>query len=439
MFDSIQEVSKNKYIGHLDDAVRKFGIEGVYVEYKKDALSDDAGVYFVCGSDKDRINSGNIDIGDILNKNRENRDFFNHSICVFRLNDCNPFATHYDVLEFSRHAEFVRELYTEYHRKIPDKMTIKGLVMAKMLYVNSRNPNVDQAAREHYENALIQCLNVEEGFHNPQHRYYKKGVFITSGFYDIKKSEIANWFKRIFSRDKNRVSLEHLVTECQTTSRATINISLVKDVKKELRKRPDILYWMSKPAGKPLRVPEGEGYGPKKEDNDIRTVEIVTDSSYSADVNFMLDKLCYPEAFKMTPKEMMDKYEDLCVVAIPDDQYENFRSLCETNRVDFCMSTEYKVQDGDHISMLVPFKDIEMLDAILTRLSCETEAFHISLPKVSSESYCVADLPQVNLKNLQGSARQGFENLDKKLELISIETFDNDTPNYNHQPDLSSR
>lgn len=439
MFDSIQEVSENKYIGHLDDAVRKFGLEGVYVEYKKDALSDDAGVYFVCGSDKDQINSGNIDISNILNKNRENRDFFDHSICVFRLNDCDPFARHHDVLEFSRHAEFVKELYSEYHREIPDRITIKGLVMAKMLYANSRNPNVSQATRNHYESVLIDCLNAEQAFHDPQHRDYKRNVFITSGYYDIKKSEFTNWFKRIFGRNKNRVSLEHLVTECQSTSRTTINISLLKDVKKELRKRPDILYWMSKPAGKPLRVPEGEGYGPNKEDNDTRTVEIVTDSSYVEDMNLMLTKLCYPEAFIITPKEMIDKHKNVCVVAIPDEEYENFRSLCKTNKVDYCISTEYKVQGSEHMSMIVPFEDIEMLDAILSRLSCETEEFHILMPRISSESHDSIGLPQINLKELQGSTRQDFENLDKKLELISIETFDNDTPDCNCQTDYSVR
>lgn len=387
MFDSIREVRKDQYIGHLDDAVRKFGIAGVYVEYKIGAMSDDAGVYFVCGSNKELINSGNIDISDILNKSRANRDFFDHSICIFRLNDCDTFATHYDVLEFSRHAEFVRELYTEYHRKIPDKMTFQGLVMSKMLYVNSRNPNVGPEVREHYENALIRCLNAEQAFHDPQHQDYKRNVFITSGFYDIKKSKIANWFKRIFSRDKNKVSLEHLVTECQSTSRTTINISLLKDVKKELRKRPDILYWMSKPAGKPLRVPEGEGYGPNKEDNDTRTVEIVTDSSYVEDMNLMLTKLCYPEAFIITPKEMIDKHKNVCVVAIPDEEYENFRSLCKTNKVDYCISTEYKVQGSEHMSMLFPAKDVPMMDAILTRLSRETEEFHLMMGILEISAY----------------------------------------------------
>lgn len=387
MFDSIREVRKDQYIGNLDNAVKKFGIAGVYVEYKIGAMSDDAGVYFVCGSNKELINSGNIDISDILNKSRANRDFFDHSICIFRLNDCDTFATHYDVLEFSRHAEFVKELYSEYHRKIPDRMTIKGLVMAKMLYANSRNPNVDQATRNHYENVLIDCLNAEQAFHDPQHRDYKRNVFITSGYYDIKKSEFANWFKRIFSLDKNRVSLEHLVTECSSTSRITINISLLKDVKKELRKRPDILYWMSKPAGKPLRVPEGEGYGPKKEDNDIRTVEIVTDSRYAPDVNLMICKLCYPEAFEMTPDEMMDKYQHICVAIIPNEEYDNFRSLCNTNGVDYCMSTDYRIDEGNHMSMLFPAKDVPMMDAILTRLSRETEEFHLMMGILEISAY----------------------------------------------------
>ena len=104
-------------------------------------------------------------------------------------------------------------------------------------------------------------------------------------------------------------------------------------------------------------------------------------------MNLMLTKLCYPEAFIITPKEMIDKHKNVCVVAIPDEEYENFRSLCKTNKVDYCMSTEYKVQGSEHMSMLFPAKDVPMMDAILTRLSRETEEFHLMMGILEISAY----------------------------------------------------
>ena len=47
MFDSIAEISKNKYINSLDKAAEKFGLAGVYMEYEKDTISMYSGIYFL--------------------------------------------------------------------------------------------------------------------------------------------------------------------------------------------------------------------------------------------------------------------------------------------------------------------------------------------------------------------------------------------------------
>ena len=385
MFDTLNEIRQNKYINDLDNTAEEFGLSATYVNYNKDIDTDARGIYFVCGLDHNRIKTGDFDIKEVLKHNKRDRNFFNYGIMVFPLKDCAPFATHQLILEHCRNAEFVKMVYKEYQKPIPPKISIASLTSMKMLYANARNPDISPAERARYEESFEKCFELEDAYHNPQSADYKKMKFKTDGHYDTGKGPVANLFKRAFSRTKNNVSLEHLFSVSPSLEHVLLNVKIVKQVKEELKKHPEILYWMSKPEGIVLNVQEGQGFGPTKEDNDTRTVDLAYSSFYKSEMNEILNRVCYPEAWNTNLMEMCNKYGDVYMVQIPENEYYNFRSLCGANNIEFCMDAAMAEDKMGELSMIVPYRDIKMVDAILSRLSGETEDYHMNLAKLSND------------------------------------------------------
>lgn len=408
MFDSIAEISKNKYINSLDKAAEKFGLAGVYMEYEKDTISMYSGIYFVFGRDKEKIYSGEVDIRTLAEKGRALGTMYDSSVMYYKLTDCHPFAAHQAIIEQCQHAEFIETLYTEYGRgPAPMAMTYMGLRDAKMLYSNAHNPNIDATARGFYEQALMNVFEYEESWRNPKHKDYKKNMYMETCHYDTTRGKLYNWFKKHFVKYKNKVSLEHLLYTSLSVYRVTIPMRDSKELIKALRKRPDILYWRSKkPSGKAYKFPAGQGYGPTKEDNDTRMIEFAFNSAYSDDINEILDRISFPQGMAIAPEAMIKKAKQVCTLVLPPASYDNFRNLCIANNVPFCIDDKFQSQKGDNLNILVPYEHREMVDAMLSRLSEEKEAFHLRLPKVQEQTRIYAkddSLMQVDLRKLQAS------------------------------------
>lgn len=422
MFDTIEEIKKNPYLNNFEKIAANFGLYGRYVNYSGNADFEKNGIYFVYGLNKDEV-YGDVDIEEIVDRNNKEREFIHYGCFVAKITNCDPFALHQLVVEDCRHAEFAKNTYTEYHQKLPDKMSIEGLQYLKMLYVNARNPELPRATRDAYEETLKFQFSLEDAYHNPQNPNYHKDSYVDMGHYDTSKGKLANKMRQAFGKDNNKVSLEHLISKCNTIGKYVINAKLADTVQKEMRKHPEILYWMSEPKGKIWDVPEGQGFGPEKKDNDIRTVVLAFNNAYDDEVTNIINKICYPEGFGLNYDEFAKGNEPLVVIGVHDGDYKNFCNLCETNDVRFCIDDKVKKQKGDILNIVVRKADMPTVDAICRRISSESEQFHISIPRVPKIGE--RDMPRIDAEKIQKSINRQGLSLEEKLKEDVQEQFGN--------------
>ena len=76
----------------------------------------------------------------------------------------------------------------------------------------------------------------------------------------------------------------------------------------------------------------------------------------------------------------------MCVAAVPDDEYERFEGFAKLTR-SISVQYRYKVRNSEHIAMVVEAKDIDTLVVILSRLSYETEKFHLMMGILQISAY----------------------------------------------------
>lgn len=410
----LKPVYNDKYINNLERAVNNFGLYGNYFCYDKNEKSDYSGLYFVCGTNKEQICDQDLNIKDIMEYQRKNSDYFHYSIKAFPLDSFYSFATHQAVMNFCRDSDFIRNIYRQYNREIPEKVTAKALVTMKMLNSNLKNPQLSEAERNAYNKAMIDCFDVEDTYHNPISSKFEKNQFLMSGQYDTSKGKFENWIRQNFGQDNNCVSLEHLFTECNgAIGHLSVNIGIADKIKEEFRKRPDILYWISKPMGEVIDFPDGQGYGLLPEDNDIRTVDIAYNAVFEQDVDNIVNRICYPEAYKTTPEQMRKEGFDPYLISISQDEYQNFVNLCQANNVPFCIDEEIRTHACGQINIIVPKEKLKMVDLILSRLCIESERFQISLERPASPK---KELKQFDLDELKNERAAALENnIAKKL------------------------
>lgn len=372
--DFLRPIYENKYINSLDKAIAPLGLFGTYVIFERDLNSTYSGVYFVFGLDKNAVFNPDIDIRKLIAAKKDNDEFFNYKLQCFELTNNDPFIAHQEILEFSKNAQLIQQIYQEYNQPMPDKITMDGFEAMKMLYLNSKDDYFSLKEREAYEKTLRECLEIERSMHGKQRH--------------SKYSEINDRIQsksRMFSggpkmrKGSNRVDLETVFSESPSSiSQFNINIKIASEVQRELDQRTDILYWMSPVMGQNTEFEKGHGFAMgRNETVDTRFVRLAVSDIYDNDIYKIINQLSFPEGCRTTAEEM-SKRGDILFTKIPPKSFDLFNYFCNEYNVEFCIDNDLNFQNSLALNIAYFKKDEAIISEIMGHVTEYSEMPYVS-------------------------------------------------------------
>lgn len=373
MFNNIEEISANKYLNTLDDIVPNFGLAGNFVECTVPGWE---GMYYVLGMSVKDINSGNFDIVELLQrKARYNEGLFHTDIHIIPITDRSPFSIVNDVFSYCRNAEFIGKVYHKNTITVPDKITIDGLNVIKMAYVNSINPSLSKENRDEYAAIVKTAINEEKEYAQKMQTPDKSTNAKMRGSWDDSLSDRQN--RRIAESEyPNKTSLEHLISRSGVVNVISIRYDKSEAVMKELAKCSHAIYWMSDVYGEKLPVPAEQGYG-NESLNDLRKVYLAFDNAHTDEVRYAVSCALYPAAFDFSNDFASNKFGDVSRISIPVTQYHNFANLFKAKQIPFAYDDTCNSYRPNELNLIVPTNREKDVELIFDRLTKEIEDYHI--------------------------------------------------------------
>ena len=376
MLKTLNDVVANNYVNHFEEISKFYNIEGAYVKYYSSQTHQDE-IFFVCGLDKDKVHSIDINVESILANQQKKYLIFNPHIAVFKITGSEPLLTHQEVVDYCQTTEFLTKLYQENNMHLPDLIP-KGIVSGlKMAHQNATNPALTPEERKAYLADVKRAIKKQDELYTNHGHNCNKTNFHLYQQYDTQKSKIANWAKRIFSRNKNRVSMEHLIVSCKEVTTVGVHISDYSKVQDKLRKHPEILYWMSdKPIGQKISCPNNQGYGSQKA-NDQRYIAFSFDSEYCPDFMAIVNQVEHPDAYQTTVENLISRYAYIQHISILADEYDKYISAINSRGIKYCIDDTSSDPGIINLVMASDFK--QSLSGILEKISLENERKHLYL------------------------------------------------------------
>ena len=374
MLDSLQEICNNEYTNRFVEIAKNYGLSGTYAKYTSSNTGTQE-IYFVCGLDADKVASDVLNIDKIIRENDKQHLMFNPHIAAFKITGSNPFAIHQTITEYCKDAEFVKNIFKDFNTPLSERVPLYIIRSLKMMHENATNPKITSLEQSSYIKASRELISGHYDFFDENGKNHKKLNFHKHGHYDPQKSKLSNWIRRVFSKDKNRVSLEHIMHCCDEAEKITIHISDYKKICQELRKRPEILYWMSKPTGLIYNVPDNQGFG-SKENNDQRFITFVFDKVYSSDFMNIINKLEFPKAFAITPEQLLENHSHSQRLQIPIDNFASFIKECDIYNIKYCIDPNDSTQSAYYVKVITASDSEAKIEEILKKISIDTESQH---------------------------------------------------------------
>lgn len=389
MYDTFDQIKKDKYINNLEKTAERFNLHGVYVKWDKSIDESKNGIYFVVGSDKEKVFSQDIDIEEIFDRSKKESQFLHLDIGAIKLTDCSSFAAHQAVTQFCRDTEFTLKIFDAYDRPTPKKIDYTSLLYLKTLYKNAIDKTLKPENIDIYRQGVKEYISVIEG---------KLEAYDTRELY----SDFS--IKEFFKSAKNQVSLDEIFESSDQIVKHKISAKLLPKFKEAMKDNPEILYYCSKVNKVNFNAPE-KGFS----DNDLSTVNIAYNAIYKKDVGLILSKIAYPEAFRTSVQQMRDTGSLVTYFGIQEAEYPRFAKCCKENDVHFSIDDEnlYFAEDSDLISIAFYEKDIPKIDRILTELAKKSELYHVftvdtSVEKSYDGNTFFSDNPLQNALNEKG-------------------------------------
>ena len=304
MFDTPDQISKNKYINNLVAEVEKFGLCGYYINYTLAENPINNGIYFICGYDANQCTDKNNKL-DLMYHEQQTTHTARLDYYVIRITDNSPFAVHQAVLSYALHASTMKGILNKC--TFPYKLTnvsAQFIPLAESLYSNSINENLPHEEREKNAFALRSFVR-KEG----KEEYDKNGI--------IEDDEKIHMASEKITKDspKNMVSMDRLCFKARQINKIIIDGKNVEQFENELRKRPDILYWKSKTVTAKLDVPDNQGFG-SKEANTFSGTTFMYDSKFAKDIQTMQLKITFPEILKYSVTDIKNLGQGLCSIGL---------------------------------------------------------------------------------------------------------------------------
>lgn len=282
MFDTIEEISKTKFINNLVNDANAFGLLGVYANFKEAVNPQYNGFYFVCGYLPEIVMDKTLNLEKLyIEQGKKGRI----DLHITKITNQSPFNVHQDVANYCLHASTLRGLANKVGFDKPFRRVSTSFIsLAEMLYLNSRDGRLSFLERER------NSLTLKEFFKREGNREY---------LLDGNTGDGADLHMRPEKLDKsipNMVSLEELVYRTFGTERMVVSYDMLDPIKREFAKHPEILFFQAKPIITRLRVPDNQGYG-SKEKNERSSVVIVYDAFYKKQAEIMYLRVKNPQLF----------------------------------------------------------------------------------------------------------------------------------------------
>ena len=373
MLESLKDVIKNNYVNRFEEIAKSYGLEGIYIKYRS-LESKKEEIYFVCGTDKSKIHSDHLNLDSVRTENQKQYLHHNSHINAFKLTGSDALFIHQEVVNYCQTTEFLVKLYQSYNMQLP-RLIPKGIVSGlKMSYFNSINPRLTAELQKAYQKDIQDTLRKQDNLFT-EHGNSKKASFYLHQQYDTHKSRFANWIKRVFSKDKNKVSVEHLLLTCKETTTVGVHVSDYKAVQAELRNHPEIIYWTAdKPVGHKIDCPDNQGYGSQKA-NDLRFIAFSFDSEHCADFMAIVNRIEHPDGYKNTLDGLVSRHAYIHHISIPANDYEKYVTAINSRGIKYCIEDNSK--SADVINIVMASNVQKNITDVLDKICTESETKHL--------------------------------------------------------------
>jgi len=361
MFDTAEEISKNKFINDLVNEANAFGLLGVYMDFRRAVNPQYNGIYFVCGYLPEIVMDKTQDLEKLyVEQGRTNR--FRADLHITKITNQSPFNVHQDVANYCLHASTLRGIANKVGFDKPFRNVSTSFVsMSEMLYLNSRDGRLPLRERERNR------LTLNEFFKREGDREY---------LLDGNTGDSAELHMRPEKLDKsipNMVSLEELVYITYGTERMVVSYDMLDPIKQEFAKHPEILFFQAKPVITRLRVPDNQGYG-SKEKNERSSVVIVYDAFYKKQVDIMYLRVKNPQLFSYSLNDIKKIGKGTVSFGIGAKDLSAIFKRAHEERMPICLDPNklYHTRDGSYsetnvagYNVIISKEDILKMDNIL--------------------------------------------------------------------------
>lgn len=370
MYNTIDEIERNGYLNILGLTCSEYDVYCTFYDNTKSKDKQYSGIFFVMGLDENKVFDKDIKIPELINDQKIDKDFLHLDINAVQITDKTPFMINRKVVEFCKNAELIKRVHEIRGREIPKKINNISLEYIRALYEHSidlTNKKYIQA----YRDALNEFIASNDAFENPNNPEHDK-VFAALRNPGYKLSE---WV--FYKNNRNLVPLMCVLKSSNEVIRTTMNKKLAKQLDKEMKKYPDIMYWHSKPLRdeRPIKVHRFKNV---KKYYDSYYVDVVYGKHNANVMDKIITKLTHPEIFKYNIEEIDNEKDGLCYINVSKTDASIILECLSSNNVKAAI--DYKKFSADNpgeITIVINSKDANKTNYIIKDICKAMREKHI--------------------------------------------------------------
>lgn len=407
IFDTLESVISNEYLGSLPEVAKEFGMYHSYLEYKNEIHPEYSGIYSVAGYDETKVKNPNLNIYKFFKSLHSDDDNIITGMFAVKLTNAGAFASLNVFADNARELEFYHKIYKQFGFELPSKIDHIHADYIRMAYFNMIDPKLKIEDRSAYQMAIRRSIQNQ-----------------------VDKSKSASYSDKNKDFPKNNcVDLETLTEYANKIIVGNIGHDIIKEFKKRMKKHPEILYWISKKSIKEdFKAPKGQGFDAVG--GAVHVHMFAYDARCADKIEYERLSIAFPEATKTTISQMKQKGQ-VSYTALPFECLRHFSKVCQINDIEFCINDQ-RTEFLDSGDLCIAFlkKDLQKVDAIIKTMA-EVDAkrhTYVGLQKSELDTFrdeCGGcDYIRVNEKDLK-KLISGKTSMDDIYRKASPEDLDN--------------
>lgn len=350
MFNTLEEIKNNPFVGNLDILASMYGLACIYVDYNNARNPKYNGWYFLCGWSQNRLIQKDNPIEEMYIE-QETRREFRLDMHLFKITDNSPFAVHQDVAAYCLHASTMKGILNKFgmHRQFR-YVSSSFIDLVEKGYLDSIDDTLSLMERQRCKLALEDFI-----LNTSAEEIELDGK--TGDDYSVHMRA-----EKLSKNSPNMIPLEDLVYRTMGVETLPVDYTIAEKFKQALDNHGHILYFQAKPAMVRLSGPR---------DKTIGTVLFAYDAKYHKEVDMMYLRIYFPAAFQYSADYIRTMSQDgtLCSFGV------NYRSIGEvvnaardagipialdTNRLYFSYNTAVPKENKAGYTLVIPADEMYM-------------------------------------------------------------------------------